>query len=406
MMIWVRLCLICATLVDMFCVIFGFPSVLSVYGMGDKFRAWKAEDDDVSEDEDEEDTAKYEKLMTRLAANASTYGIMVKPHFKGFDRNNNGCVTKPKFRSVLSTFPPLMVNPDEWGLIWKRFRHAWEINYAKFCEELGRFDAQRRKAALHTTDARTTKSKKIVRNKASDTSQKEATIDNILQKMKNVVYLLRVDLRDTCLDFDSLRTGRVSKSILRRCLNSCGFALTKEQSDILVSWCASKKKLYSASANYTKLCDALDVGTVACCSAYYICDSFFFFLLVYLKKHSLCVDDAVIMPSSLHTAPTREVKAFRPFKDVIVKIPELIRLAESTLVRLAAIVNKKRMVMHHLFRDYDRHHHGVVSKFRFRCVLTMLSLDVSDNEMDALAHLFQKGDNMDYMKFLQVVHRQ
>jgi len=229
--------------------------------MQSTFKAWKAEDENSSEDEDDDNKANYEKLMTRLAANSATYGIMIKPHFKSFDHNNNGCVSKAKFRSVLMSFPPLIVHPNEWILIWKRFKHAWEINYVRFCEEITRCDALRRAAALAQDQASRFKlpaDKKLVRSVSTGTGQSTPTLETVLQHMKNVVYLRRVDLRDECQDFDSLRTGRVSKGVFLRCLNGCGFNLSTQQIGLLLPWCASKKQI--GAINFTKLCDALDLG--------------------------------------------------------------------------------------------------------------------------------------------------
>jgi len=171
--------------------------------------------------------AQTQELVHRIGYAAHTRRILLKPSFKSFDKNNNGCVTERQFRSLVATYPVSLSEAD-WEALCDYYRRgALGISYADFLADVDASEDEHRGRALGTHDRQieTSRLPPRVLPKDSKPTVEAAraytwTSAQVLDRLRSEVARRRVDLIDCFDDFDRLRKGRITETQFRRTLSN------------------------------------------------------------------------------------------------------------------------------------------------------------------------------------------
>lgn len=313
------------------------------------------------------------EVVTRLSEVIRKRRILLYPYFKDYDRGvaYTRNVTKSQFARVLHTLN-LSVDENDLRLLCLKFEEpiSGDVNYPAFCQTV---DEQ---FNHYTVDAPyPIPSKDYVPPpppRVIDTSRVD--LNALMARIRHHVLVNRLRVGAYFEDFDSLRSGSVTKPIFQRCLDSLG-----------IKW-LDEAHAYALQEYYT------DPKKPDCA-----------------LWHNFMLDvELVFTRSDLEKDPNAKVTPQESF--VLPKegslaewhqAPEEIKSSlDEVMTRMRSKATKRRMLAKPVFQDFDLHNNGHISRYQFKQCLAVLGLYSDENETAAIEARYCDNYGFDYILFL------
>jgi hypothetical protein len=143
----------------------------------------------------------------------------IKSFFQEWDRHNHYKVSPKQFRQVLATCNFLLTN-DEFNALVARYHEngSGDIFYMLFLH-----DASPKRYPLTSTNSICTAT---IIGENYNMLGRFPKLNEVMQKIKNVVMQKRIRIEEFFIDHDPLRKGDVVKAKFRSCLDELKYLLT------------------------------------------------------------------------------------------------------------------------------------------------------------------------------------
>ena len=351
-------------------------------------------------DLDSEEEARLQELIREIKKNITNRRIMLYPYFKDFDRGAGytRTVTKGQFTRILN-FSGVKLSPTDLDIVYRKYRDpiTGDVLYPAFSvaveEEFGQYyvrderDAQR--YGMNVTDFKCgIEQVKKAKNQAANPDkdrfavkslsvkrEHQNTVEETISLIKDYVYKNRIRGITFFRDFDMLRTGLVTKSVFRRCLDAMGIRFVQDEAQQLIDHYQDSKKpdcvlweeflkdvetLYTNPQQFTKTCG--------------------------LPEEPI--------------PPKAKIPGQTNFSEMSSEDQESIK---AVLNRFKGRVDRRRVLMKPVFQEFDKHNHGYVTPDQFIRVLTLLQLGCTEAEARLLSNLYSDDFGFNYMTFIHTL---
>ncbi|PAA77603.1 hypothetical protein BOX15_Mlig010687g4 [Macrostomum lignano] len=313
--------------------------------------------------------------------------LMVYQYFKDYDRSTayTRVMTPQQFARSLH-FLTLDVSPEKLKLLARKFADpaTGDVNYPAFAEAVDAdFCQQRvsRQADLETRAAQAeTRDWQAIVERPVVTVGDNVTFDELMVRIRSLVLSTRARVKDFFVDYDTLRSGLMTRSQFQRCLSQLGLSklgwhdLSSRQLDLLCNQYA----------------DARDGEKVRWMD--FVADVDSVFTRTGLEKDPF----AAVPAQELFVAPKPGTINWEASAS-----PEHRSCYDQALERLALKVAQRRMLVRPTFRDFDKHRRGTMSRTQFRQAMTMLGLHCEPEELEAIEARFAVDEGFNYAAFLE-----
>lgn len=303
--------------------------------------------------------------------------LMMYPYFKDYDRGKGytRVVTPTQFGRILH-FLSLKVGPEDLKLLCRKFADPAtnDINYPAFVQAVDKDFVGY--IIGESNSIGNTEPETPVQPKTIDTSA--VSFDDLMALIRNHILVNSLRVCEYFQDFDSLRSGSITKSQFKRCLSNLGLSalgkhkLSDPQFEILCQYYVNPNQ--PDKILWTKFMDDIE---------------------------------SVFTQPNLEKNPTYKVPPQEVFctpkpgtMDWSNASKDHAALVDETMVRLKARVQQRRLLAKPTFDDFDRHNNGHVTRGQFRQCLTMLELNCAEDEMQALEAKYVNDVGFNYMSFL------
>ena len=315
------------------------------------------------------------KTLAYLRKEITKRRLLMYPVFKDFDRGvaYTRNVTKLQFGRVLHVLG-LTVDKEELLLLLRKFElpESGDINYPAFCQavdqEFHHYTIDAPEPVPSTTYVPPLPPPSI------DTSHVNFTA--MMGRIRHFVLVNRLRVIEFFEDFDSLRSGSVTRAIFARCLDVMG-----------VTW-LDKAHLHALMNTYMNH-NKPD--------------------LVEWKRFMEDVESVFTLPD-LEKQPNRKVPSMESFLlpkegflEEWVNAPKEVKdTLEVAMARMRSRIFQRRMFggTKPVFQDFDRHNNGHITKSQYRQCMVTLELYADDVETAAIEARYSDNIGFDYVKFL------
>lgn len=291
----------------------------------------------------------------------------IKSHFQDWDRHNRMKISPKQFRQVLAQFN-FLVSDFELNAICRKYNDDGNIRYLDFVNDSARksddevYDTieapvkQTGSFNIHTP---------YCMNKPPDHD-----IETLLQKIQHLVRVKRIRAQEFMTEHDPLRKGRIPKAKFRSALDNMRIDLSPQELQMLEDYYSDTPDLANYAA-FVELCEQ-----------------------VFTQK-GLEKDPEVRLTA--HQAPAN----LDP-RDVLTDSEEV--EMNDCMDRLGFQVKTRRILIKPFFQDKDKINAGWVTTTRFRSILTMANLPVSDREFELLSRRFaHRRNEVNYLEFVELL---
>ncbi|XP_013383058.1 uncharacterized protein LOC106153608 [Lingula anatina] len=327
-----------------------------------------------------EEEERVVKVVNEIADQVAKRRLMMYQYFKDFDRGRGytRVITKTQFGRLLH-FLSLNVTSEDFKLLCRKFEDpaTGDVNYPAFVQTVDRefVGFTMNDAEQPMEEGKSSKSKSPT-EMTMDISQ--VNIEDLLARIRHHVLTNRLRVAEYFQDYDTLRSGSISKSRFRRGLALLGLSkighhdLTDPQFTVLCKYYENTQKPDQ---------------------------------VVWVRF--LWDLESVFTQPNLEKMPTYRVPAQEIFRvpkpgtmDWRYASEEHQAIFEEAMERLRQRANQRRVLAKPVFQDFDRHNNGYVTQGQFRQCLTMLELHASDPEMAAIEAKFCNDTGFNYIAFL------
>lgn len=301
----------------------------------------------------DETFAEYDDAMDNIRQQKRNRALEVRGILRDFDRTRQNRVTPRQFQQALDT-AGFRLSERELTLVTTYYMDGDRINYADFLEDIEPSEKLENKTLQGTQRLNALNKDRRAAIEAAEPAHFEA----VLAKVKTLVAKERMRISEHLRDFDKLRRGMITANQFRAGLSMAKVELTLPEMRALEEHYRIMDQGNDFVA-YTRFCR--DVESV------------------------FTLDD-------LHTQPLADAVPTIPPVGVELAAQERMRELKSghenkALQVIAAEVKRRRMLLQHDFKDFDKIHRGVVTKDQFFRVLTDLNLGqlLTNEEREQLA---------------------
>jgi len=329
---------------------------------------------------DEIEVAK--SVINRFKQFARGTRLDIKQFFKDWDRLNRNKVSPKQFRQVLATVNFLLSEPEFKAIVkYYRSEEDGEIKYVDFINETTPNPLEATGSPLKAaTQTSPVKSGTDFYPSGSPVRTQGGSVDIglLLEKIKNQVKLGQLRVEDYFKDFDPLRKGIITSNKFRGVLSKMKIELTEEELRALEGFyrLAGSSTEYPYQINYVAFIDEVSIV----------------FTTTGLEKDPLLKPQQYKPPSYLDP------------KEILTPQEEYELHEEMT--RFGANVFKHRVLIKPYFQDKDKTKSGKISFTRFRSVLDVLKLPISDRFYNLLCKRFaHEGKEFNYVEFMDVLKK-
>ncbi|XP_021944128.2 uncharacterized protein LOC110842654 [Folsomia candida] len=306
--------------------------------------------------------------IARLRSRVELESCNIKYFFKGFDRINNGHVSRQQFKQTLSMLN-YYFTADELDAISVQYCDSLGFNYFKLLDDI---DPKNIEPGWYSK-YKTGRLYQLSRPRPTPKWQ-ENDLQRIMYKIQARMVRNRPKLYDFLRDHDYVNHDRIKTIDFHRAMDRAGFELTPREIEVL-------------TCCYTSPDDPMEIEW----------------------RCFLNTVETVFTVANLEKAPRIEPQAWRPLKemdyDKELTKEEYCRYI-SGMRRLALRVYQRRLEFKPMFQDFDQPQTGLVSVNQFHRVLHTLGLAdlVTTSELEAIIKRFGvvRGlkDDVDYVEFL------
>ena len=198
----------------------------------------------------------------RLKAIIVMKRIRIEEFFRDFDKLRKGRVTRPQFKSILSSMNFTLTN-DEFKALAKKYETADPerfFRYVDFCKNINlAFTIQGIDKAPTTRVAPITQNDTLLaRRKYLAGAPMQQEIDDILEQYKTEVKNKRIHLKPVFQDYDITRNGHVTKDQFLRVLDLLRISAPQQVLQSLLRRYMDKGNV--DEVNYVDFCEDIDGG--------------------------------------------------------------------------------------------------------------------------------------------------
>jgi Ca2+-binding EF-hand superfamily protein len=307
------------------------------------------------------------ELLNRMKRESDIKGHVVKNYFKDFDLHNHGIITRSQF---LQSIPFRNLKENEILMILDRFQcnDGLDINYLQFHEEI------EGKELIPTVER-----SNFWGYSPDDSYQEAAEVETLL---RTLILKYQIKLDDTFRDYDSLRSGFITKNQFMGALGSIKLPKTV----------LTQRELNAVAEKY-KIHDNDAESKVA--------------YMEFLRNMN-----KVFNSTGLEKFPLKKFKQpnhlLKTSKQTLSTDKE--DVIDNILDRVRHMIYTKRMLLKPFFQDFDKTQKGTfstrhVTRTRFERGLAMLGITLSEREYQLLAHKYDdlNDGHVNYIMFLDDV---
>ncbi|KAG5882903.1 hypothetical protein JTB14_020171 [Gonioctena quinquepunctata] len=352
-------------------------------------------------------------LLTKIASLVNMRKLILRPYFQDYElvSKNNGTVTVAHFARILA-YLNILLSADDFNLLVKKYiKDSYTLNYVAFINAIdqvvrylnahGILDLSGDLMSLFPGRVINAELPKLPRpeigkisasqlfgkqnifHPALNDPKKVEHIFTIISIVQDHVMKNRLRVCEFFMDFDPLNCGRITVSQFHRGLDA--LALSGKQRFFL--------SLADIEAIITQYRDPSDIKRV--CWKTFEDDIDHVFTVKGLEK----------MPSLEVDPPPQEVRELPKMgsKDWQSVNTTTRDLCESAVDKVKQKIIHRRILLKPVFRDFDKHNNGHVSRSQMRQALHSNCILLSDEELFALEERFNDDVGFNYFWFLKDV---
>ncbi|XP_017773462.1 PREDICTED: uncharacterized protein LOC108560438 [Nicrophorus vespilloides] len=350
-------------------------------------------------------------LITKISVQVNLRKLVLRPFFQDYElvAKNNGTVTIAHFARVLA-YLDITVSSDDFNLLVKKYmKDSYTLNYVAFvadieatvdylerhgCLDLGgdimsQFPGRVINAELPKLPrpeigkimAASVFGKQSIFHPALNAPSQRQSLLEIIRRIQRHVLENRIRISDFFEGFDSLGSGKITASQFHRGLDAVGISG-------LQRLYISLPEIKTISIQYQ---DPIDPTRV--CWKTFADDIDQVFTVKNLER----------APMLQVASPPREVKELpkRGTKSWDNVNPSMRDLCEETVEKVKNRIMRRRILLKPVFRNYDKHNNGHVSRSQMRQSLLSNGILLSDEELYALEERFNDDMGFNYFWFLK-----
>lgn len=265
---------------------------------------------------------------------------------RDFDKLRSGSITKAQFLSCLS-MSKINLSRKESELISCKYQHETkpeEVYWRQFCDEIDEvFVIKNLETKSDIKDLTSITKTSFKLNEL--TLPEEATLQEILRKMKTFFDINRIDPKPDFTNYDDLKRGKVLKPQFKKIVHSMKLMLNDEELEILMKKYGDP---ISNEINYVVIlndCKAVKSNKMEINSEEQV------------ETETKVFNPTQSSANNYYTYQTHFLNINFNLKDVIDKLKNCVKI--------------NRIRLQEFFKDFDQLRKGVVSKAKFRTALDM-----------------------------------
>lgn len=330
----------------------------------------------------ESEEAKIREILKEITDRVVQRRIQLYTFFKDYDRSMaySRVCTPSQFGRVLSTLG-INVSPEDFRCLCRKFADTTtgDINYPGFVQTVDKDFVNYVQETVKDYHK-----EKIPPEDCEIKAPVSVDFDSFMQKIRHHVLVNRLRVNEYFQDFDHLRTGKMTRDRFKRCLSTLGLSslgkhnLTDPQFEALAEYYSDPED--RSKVMWTRF--ETDVESV--------------FTIPNLEK----MPTVQVPPSYIYEIPKPGTMDWRFASD------EQRQRFNKIIGRLQAYVAERRAYIYPMFRSFDRHNNGHLSRLQFRQALSMAELHVSEEDMQTLEAKFANDDGINYFAFFAEVDPQ
>lgn len=352
-------------------------------------------------------------LITKIASLVNMRKLVLRPFFQDYElvAKNVGTVTIAHFARVLN-FLSITVSAEDFNLLMKKYlKNSYTLNYVAFVKDIdaavqymdqhgmldlggdilsvfpGRvIDAELPKLPrpeIGKMMASSIFGKQSIFHAALEAPRQDEDLVTVIRRIQRHIMQNRIRINDFFKDFDPLNCGKVTLSQFHRGLDAIGISG-------LHRLYLSLPEIHSLMVQYRDPCDPDRV-----CWKTFEDDIDQVFTTKELEKYPTLVIDPP--PREVVELPRHGGKNWQSVNC------EMRELCEEAVEKVKKRTMTRRILLKPIFRDYDRHGNGHVSRSQMRQCLLANGVLLSDEELYALEERFNDDLGFNYFWFLREV---
>uniref|UniRef100_A0A5K4FDT6 EF-hand domain-containing protein n=1 Tax=Schistosoma mansoni TaxID=6183 RepID=A0A5K4FDT6_SCHMA len=322
----------------------------------------------------EEMKQNYENGMRILRQKVNERRLELTPDFAAFDFLHRGIVTTNNFYQLISMYGFCLL-PAEIDAIISRYANDDGFNYLDFLNHLCPPKLEENEYKYPERLATSQRINKLSKEK-TEIEPVMGDAEGIMDTLKAEVYRRSLRLSDWFRDHDKLNHGYLQRITFRRCLGVLNLKINEKSLSIL-------EDRYKGS-----LPDTVDWRA-------FVNDV-----------------ETVFQTPNLEKDPLIEPSTYKPDSSVAQNhlTAELAKSADEAILKIAAKVKQRRILLLPMFSDFDETHRLTVNQSQFRRVLTTLGLGESLTEKEWIAlyckycHQMGLANNVNYQAFIDDIY--
>lgn len=322
---------------------------------------------------------RLQEVLDELRDKCRRQRVLMYPYFKDYDRSQaySRVVTPLQFGRILH-FLGMNVAPEDLKLLVAKFQDptVGDVNYPAFVQAVDQ------EFVGHTMDDvpiyDESRSNEMYQDKLPELV---VSFDDLMARIRHIALTSRLRILDCFLDFDTLRTGSISKNRFRRCLTTLGFSKLG-QHDLNDSQFELLCKAYQNPQKEDQVLYSRFVADVES---------------VFTQSGLEQTPTATVLPQEIYCVPKPGTVDWREADEGHKE------LYEQTMARMRARADQRRILMKPVFQDFDKHNNGYMTRQQFRQALTMLDIPMTNPELAALEARFFNDMGLNYVAFLQAL---
>lgn len=309
-------------------------------------------------------------ILDLIRKEIQTRRVLLKPHFKDFDRVKNGYVTRSQFLRVLSTFD-IYPQDDYLDVILQCYSdngNLNEVNYYEFCIDVDGPDQV-------TQSINTSHADMFKVPMATSTFQpyiykdNNEAIDEVMARIQKKVKEERIRISEFLRDFDRLRSGGITNSQFRIGMNMAKLPLSNSDFVTITEYFRVPDK--PGFMLWNDFCDKID---------------------------------QVFTVKQLEMNPLKEAEVhFSQHKKSRETMSALeLDLAKKLIEKFKFFTRATRLYVKQFFQDWDHLGRNKVTPKQFRQVLATVKFNMTDPEFKAITKFYICEDGyINYVDFIR-----
>lgn len=314
-----------------------------------------------------EDEMALHRAYQYFAQRVNATELDVPSVFKDFDKYNTGRVTKPQFERSF----PFQVDPKVKALIVNKYLSpdGLDVSYIAWCRDLEPLIAAGsiNRTAPSLGGSTTTGGLGV--------SKKNGTAEEVLAELRSQVLQNRLRCDDFLRDYDKLRTGLITASQFAAALGRMRlvrYQLSAEEINALAEYFGTVDNAGTAKVNYQAFLDVIQPNTVG-----------------NLTKGAGVPATSSTLSGTNNADVDGQLKSRNGYAYGMPMTREEDILANKTLDKVRAAIQRRRMNLRPTFHDFDRTTKGIYrthgcTRSRFERALAVNSIELSVHEVNLL----------------------